>query len=327
MSLDITDPSGLLLSGSGPGPTDDMGMLVPTFDPQVFNYTLLMLPNAIDHFFLAATPSYFLTQVSFVLVAYAPSGAPLSIPAGKFTPLVAGTNSSALGLEAAWNYLYIVAVAQDGSKALTTITIQRLSVDATLANVTTTPPGQSGGLRPAFAAASGVTEYSLQFPSTQLSFIVSASLNFSFGDPRARVSWAQGPSDPLDESVYTGMTMSGSGSAGQTPTLQLVDGVQFVFLRVVAQDNTTTRTYNLSVTRASNDANLTSLAVYTLPEGTLPLQTLQPPPDPFDPAVRNYSMRVGNDCGSVQLNALTHYSLATLAYAMVFNYPSGAPAA
>ena len=288
----------------------EAAFFTPAFDSAVTNYTLLSLPNFVASFIFSATPSHFLTAISYALVPlYAVP--PQSIPAGSFTPLQPGVNSTSIPLAAAWNYLFIKSVAQDGTTQFTSVTLQRISVDATLALITTSPPGQNGGLNPPFDNAQ--FEYSLQFASTQASITVTALLNFTFGDPRALISFAQNPSDPLNFGTYSAVS-----SGTPTPSLTLVDGTQSVYIHVIAQDGLATQLYNLSIVRASNDANLSSLVVNTLTAPFVPFA-----PD-FQDGLFNYSMVVHNDCWTVSLNLVPHYPLATVYWAYRYNTPAAA---
>jgi hypothetical protein len=288
------------------------GVTLPGFDYTITSYQMLMLPHSVFSVFLEVDVHHYLSHVSYIVYRTLPSGAPGSIPAGSFTPLPNNVNSTDIFLVEGWTYVYLAVTAQDGSRMITTLAIQRTSADSTLSNLISTPIGQGGGFHPAFTYST--FEYKMQVAATQNTMTFTPTLNFTFGGNT--VTWAFNPGLPVDASVLA--TFTSIATNIPTPALTLADGFQYIYFYVTAQDGVTTSLYNVSINRASNDAKLFDLQVFP---STSPF-TFTPS---FIQTQDHYVMEVQQSCFTGIIQATVNYQLATLSYAIQYNIPSGTP--
>ncbi|HTK20459.1 MAG TPA: cadherin-like beta sandwich domain-containing protein, partial [Mucilaginibacter sp.] len=161
---------------------------------------------------------------------------------GNATVTVNGTTASSgspftvNGLAVGPNTVTVVVTAQDGVTQTTyTVTVTRLSNNATLSNLTISP----GTLTPAFA--SGTTVYTASVSNATTSIAVTPTTT----DGNATVT-------------VNGTTAS-SGSPFTVNGLAV--GPNTVTVVVTAQDGVTQTAYTIIVTRLSNDATLSNLAI------------------------------------------------------------------
>jgi len=152
--------------------------------------------------------------------------------------VISGTASPSIRLNVGPNTLTTVVTAEDGTTSLIyIITVTRApSNDATLSSLALS----SGTLNPAFS--SGTNNYTTSVTNTTTSITLSPTVN----DPNATVT------------VNGTVVSPGSASAG----IPLNIGTNIIITTVIAQNNLTTNTYTIAVTRPLlNDATLSSLAL------------------------------------------------------------------
>jgi gliding motility-associated-like protein len=158
------------------------------------------------------------------------------------TAVTSGTASGAITLNLGANVITIVATAQDGSTTQTyTLTVTKLSNDATLTSITTSP-----SIPLVAISGPGYKNYTGSVPNTTVSVQII----------------------PVTESASATVKVNGTtvatGAASQS--IPLIAGDNVINTVVTAQDGTTD-TYIITITRApSSDANLGNL---TISSGTL----------------------------------------------------------
>jgi len=159
------------------------------------------------------------------------------------TTVASGTPSGSIALAIGSNTITTVVTAQDGTTTKTyTITVTRLSTNAYLTNLKIN--NGSVPLNPSFIYTT--TSYTASVPNSTSS-----------------VKMLPGAADPNATIKVNGSTVA-SGTA--SPDIALSVGSNTVNTVVTAQDGTTTRTYTVTITRISSNANLSNLA---LSSGTL----------------------------------------------------------
>ena len=201
-----------------------VGSLTPAFLAGTLAYT-----DAVS----SATPSITLTATT------ADANATVTV-AGN--PVTSGSASLPITLNPGPNSIDVVVTAQDNTTIKTyTVTVTQaaaLSNNANLGNLTIS----SGSLVPAFAPAT------IGYTDSVSSATASVMLTPTTADANAKVTVAGNP------------VTSGSASL----PIALNPGPNAISVVVTAQDNTTIKTYTVTVTRAaalSNNANLSNLAV------------------------------------------------------------------
>src|SRR6185437_6433947 len=151
------------------------------------------------------------------------------------TVIKSGTASAALSLKVGTNTINTIVTAQNGTNTkLYIITVTRApSANASLASLSIS----GGTLSPAFA--SGTTNYT------------------------ATVGTASVTVTPTTSDATAKVTVNGTGvtSGAASGTIPLVVGSNTITTMVIAQDGTTTDMYTLTVTRLSNNANLSNLKI------------------------------------------------------------------
>ncbi|MBJ7427349.1 MAG: cadherin-like beta sandwich domain-containing protein, partial [Bacteroidia bacterium] len=149
---------------------------------------------------------------------------------GSYSSVTSGNASGSLSLNVGSNTIDVLVTAQDGTTTQTyTITVTRLSTDATLSALTLS----SGTLSPTFA--SGTASYTASVSNGTNSVTITPTRNQANATIQARVNGGS----------YSSVT---SGSASGSLSLNL--GSNTINILVTAQDGTTTQTYTITVTRA-----------------------------------------------------------------------------
>ncbi len=205
--------------------------------------TLVLSSGTLSPVFASATTSY----TASVPNATASLTVTPTVAAGTATVKVngvsvtSGSASASIALNIGANTFTTLVTAQDGTTTKTyTAVVTRISNNANLSGLVLS----SGALSPAFAAAT--TSYTAIVSNATASLTVTPTV----ADGTATV-------------MVNGISVtSGSASAG----IALNVGANTITTLVTAQDGTTTRTYTTVVTRISNNANLSALA---LSNGTL----------------------------------------------------------
>ena len=233
--------------------------------------------GALSPAFSSAQTSYSVqlasTVTSIQVTATTSSGAATMTVNGA--PTTSGNASSAIPLTLGVNSVGIVVTAEDGITTKTyTVTVIRGSIDATLSALTLS----TGTLSPAFS--SGTTAYTVTVGSGVASIQVTATTN----------------SGAATMTVNTVPTTSGAAAS-----VSLAVGNNPISIVVTAEDGVTTKTYNVTVTRPSNDATLSAL---TLSSGTLSPAFLS--------GTTAYAVTVGSAVTSVQVTATTNDGAATM---------------
>jgi len=188
--------------------------------------------------------------------------------------VTSGSASGAIALNVGSNNITVVVTAQDGTTKTYTVTVTRApSIVATLSNLVLS----SGTLSPTFA--SGTTSYTASVAN----------------------SVATGYTVTPTKSDSTATIVQYLGATGTTAfTGDLAVGANIIRTVVTAQDGTTTSTYTVTVTRLSNDATLSALA---LSSGTLS--------PTFDSATETYTASVGNSVSSITITPTVAQGSAT----------------
>ena len=141
-----------------------------------------------------------------------------------------GTASAPVNLSVGPNAIPVVVTAQDGTTTKTyTVTITRISADATLSGLVLTAGGTAVPLTPAFAA--GTLTYTATVPNDASTATVTPTRN------QANASIT------VDGTAVTSGTASGA--------IALAVGTTTIPVVVTAQDGTTTKAYSVTVTRAA----------------------------------------------------------------------------
>ncbi|BAU52148.1 Cadherin-like beta sandwich domain protein [Mucilaginibacter gotjawali] len=193
------------------------------------------------------------------------------------TAVSSGTASGGIPLSVGPNTVTTIVTAQDGVTTKTyTVTVTRmLPANANLSNLTIS----GGTLTPAFATAT--TSYTASVANAVTSMTVT---------PKA--------SDALATITVNGTAVSNNTASGAIP---LTVGTNVITTVVTAQNGTTTKSYTVTVTRFSNNANLANLQLST--------GTLNPV---FASGTTGYTASVPNSQASVTLTPTTSDATATI---------------
>ena len=204
-----------------------------------------------------------------------------------------GSASAGVPIAVGTNTITTTVTAQDGSTKTYTVTVTRaaaaLSTNAFLSNLTIS----NGTLTPVFAAGTFTYTASVSNATT------SVTLTPITSDPNATVT------------VNGTAVVSGSVSGA----IALSVGPNVITTIVTAQDGATTKTYTVTVTRLSDDADLSNLS--------LSAGTLSPV---FAAATTSYTATVSNITTSITVTPTTTDATATLTVngaAVTSGYPSG----
>ena len=195
-----------------------------------------------------------------------------------------GTDGQQVDLSVGANTVKVKVTAEDGTTTKTyTVTVTRLSNDATLSALALS----EGTLDPAFASAKDSYTASVIHSVAQITVTPTASA------AGATVAYLDGSDDALAD--------ADGGTDGQQ--VDLSTGANTIKVKVTAEDGTTTKTYTVTVTRLSNDATLSALA---LSAGTL---------DPvFGSATLTYTASVGNAVARITVTPTVNHAGAAVAY-------------
>jgi len=191
--------------------------------------------------------------------------------------VTSGNASGAISLNVGSNTINVVVTAQDGATTKTyTVTVTRAASSvATLSNLVLS----SGTLNPTFAI--GTTSYTASVAN----------------------SVATGYTVTATKSDSNATTVQYLGATGTTVfTGVLAVGPNVIRTVVTAQDGSTTSTYTVTVSRLSNDARLSALALNS--------GTLSPT---FDSGTATYTASVGNSVSSITITPTVTQANATTA--------------
>ena len=195
------------------------------------------------------------------------------------------TNTFEVDLAVADNVVKVRVTPEDAAvaKKTYTLTITRLSTDATLSGLSLS----QGTLTPAFAPAT------LAYTADVANAVDRLAVTPETNHPAASVAYFDGNDQPLTDLDTN------------TPDFDvaLVLGANVVKVRVTAQDGQTTRTYTATITRHSTDASLSTLS---LSEGTLT--------PAFAPATPAYTADVANAVSRVTVTPTTNHPNANFVY-------------
>ncbi|WP_171655132.1 beta strand repeat-containing protein [Paenibacillus foliorum] len=188
-----------------------------------------------------------------------------------YVPILSGASSNSLSLNVGPNIISVKVTAPDATtEQIYTLTVTReRSSNAGLSGLSLS----EGTLNPAFAT--GTVSYSSSVDNAVSSLIVKPIVSDSTGTIAVQVN--SGGFMPV---------VSGEASG----PLILSVGVNTVEVKVTAQDGTTTQSYTVTITRLSNNANLSELS---LSSGTLS--------PGFTEGTVSYSASVGNAVSSLTL--------------------------
>jgi gliding motility-associated-like protein len=179
--------------------------------------------------------------------------------------VTSGSASASIPLVNGANTISVVVTGNDGVTTNTyTVTVTRLSNNSNLANLAVTP----GTLTPMFAA--GTLNYSVLLSSTTQSVTVTPTA----ANPNATITVA-------------GVTVASGTSSASIP---IVLGPNNIGVEVTSQDGSKIRTYNITVIRQSNNANLSDLL--------LSAGALAPA---FSSATLSYTASVSNSVSTIKL--------------------------
>ena len=253
---------------------------------------LALSEGTLDPAFASAKDSYTasvihsVAQITVTLTASA-AGATVAYLDGSDDALAdadGSTDGQQVDLSTGANTIKVKVTAEDGTTTKTyTVTVTRLSNDATLSALALS----EGTLDPAFASAKDTYTASVIHSVAQITVTPTASA------AGATVAYLDGSDDALAD--------ADGGTDGQQ--VDLSTGANTIKVKVTAEDGTTTKTYTVTVTRLSNDATLSALA---LSEGTL---------DPaFASAKDSYTASVINSVAQITVTPTASAAGATVAY-------------
>ena len=197
-----------------------------------------------------------------------------------------GTDGQQVDLSTGANTIKVKVTAEDGTTKTYTVTVTRAATagtDATLSALALS----AGTLDPVFGSAT--LTYTASVGNAVARITVTPTVNHA----GAAVAYLDGSDDALAD--------ADGGTDGQQVDLSV--GANTVKVKVTAEDGTTTKTYTVTVTRLSNDATLSALA---LSEGTL---------DPaFASAKDSYTASVIHSVAQITVTPTASAAGATVAY-------------
>ena len=295
--FDASSSTGTFLIGSGTGDTNPDLMILGgytdenTITPTATNADLSALSlssGSLSPTFAAATTSYTATVASGTSsITITPTKADANalievrVNGGSYASVTSGSVSSALNLNVGNNTIEVKVTAQDGTTIKTyTVTAIRPSTNADLSALTLS----SGTLNPVFAAAT--TSYTATVAGGTSSITVTPTR----ANDNAKIEVS------VNSSSYTEVS---SGSASSSQSLNV--GSNTVDVRVTAQDGTTIKTYTVTVTRPSTNADLSAL---TISSGTLTPS--------FAAATTSYTDTVANNVASITVTPIKAEVNATI---------------
>ena len=197
-----------------------------------------------------------------------------------------GTDGHQVDLSTGANTIKVKVTAEDGTTKTYTVTVTRAATagtDATLSALALS----AGTLDPVFGSAT--LTYTASVGNAVARITVTPTVNRA----GAAVAYLDGGDDALAD--------ADTSADGQQVDLSV--GANTVKVKVTAEDGTTTKTYTVTVTRLSNDATLSALA---LSEGTL---------DPaFASAKDSYTASVIHSVAQITVTPTASAAGATVAY-------------
>ena len=256
--------------------------------------TLTVSPGTLDPAFDAATTSYRVsvgsdvTRVS-ITVTTNDAKATLKYLDATDTELTdadtASTDSFEVDVVTGDNVIKMKVTAENGSTTETySVTVRRLSADATLSALTVTP----GTLTPAFASAT--TSYAVGYAASVSRVTVTPTTTHA----GASVEYLDATDSVLTDAETT---------STDTFEVDLGSADTVIKIKVTAEDGTTTRIYTLTVEGPSDEASLSNL---TLNPGTLS--------PAFTSGTTSYSANVGTETTRTTVTPTTTHDAATVEY-------------
>ena len=230
-------------------------------------------------------------------------GATVTVGKQGTTPatVASGSPSGAIALAVGANVIEVVVTAEDGTTTqTTTVTITRHAAqptDATLFGLTATSSTSAAGTFSALnigTYASGTTSYRATVPNSH----THAKLTPEASNPSATVKVGKGAS----------LTAVTSGSASQA--IPLVLGSNAIKVEVTAADGTTKRTYTVTITRPSANANLSGLTATAATSASGPFTSLNI--GTFSATGTAYTATVAHSVTHVKLTPTVTHSNATV---------------
>jgi gliding motility-associated-like protein len=162
----------------------------------------------------------------------------VAVNGGTAAVVASGTASASLPLNVGANIIRTVVIAQDGLATKTyTITVGRGSSNASLSTIALTPYSSLTNT----GTVGSTTTYTTSVSNATASVKVTATT-----------------SDPTATIKVNGVTVTSGTASGN---IALVVGPNVINTAVTAQDGVTTRTYSITVTRISNNASLSTIAL------------------------------------------------------------------
>ena len=231
------------------------------------------------------------------------SGATVTVGKQGTTPatVASGSPSGAIALAVGANVIEVVVTAEDGTTTqTTTVTITRHAAqptDATLFGLTATSSTSAAGTFTSLnigTYASGTTSYRATVPNSH----THAKLTPTVSNPSATVKVGKGAS----------LTAVTSGSA--SPAIPLVLGSNAIKVEVTAADGTTKRTYTVTITRPSANANLSGLTATAATSASGPFTSLNI--GTFSATGTAYTATVAHSVTHVKLTPTVTHSNATV---------------
>jgi hypothetical protein len=250
--------------------TINFGTLTPSFSPTIYSYTASVANNVS---FVTVTPTAFSDNATITV---------------NGTQVTSGQPSGNISLSVGSNTISVEVTAQETPKQTYTITVTRLSNDATLSNLTIS----SGTLAPSFV--SGTLSYTASVANSVTSVTVTPTVH----EAHATVT------------VNSNSVTSGLPSGN----INLNIGITTITVEVTAQD-TTKQSYIINVTRVSNDATLSNLIISS--------GTLTPS---FASGTLTYTASVANSVASVTVTPTVteaHASVTVNSTPVTSGSPSG----
>lgn len=295
--FDASSSTGTFLIGSGTGDTvpdliitggyTDENTITPTATNADLS-ALSLSSGSLLPTFAAATTSYTATVASGTSsITITPTKANVNatievrVNSGSYASVSSGSASSDLNLNIGNNTVEVKVTAQDGTTIKTyTVTVIRPSTNADLSALTIS----TGTLAPTFSAAT--TAYTATVGSGTSTITVTPTR----ANDKAKIEVR------INSSSYTEVS---SGSASSSLSLNV--GSNTVDIRVTAQDGTTIKTYTVTVTRPSNNVDLSAL---TISSGTISPS--------FTASTTTYTASVANNVSSITVTATKAETSASL---------------
>ena len=259
------------------------GMLSPSFDPDVTDYTA-SAANAASRITVTAARSDSAADIDY-----------LDGDGDELTDLDPGTDGHQVDLVVGENVIQVKLTAEDGTTTKTyKVTVTRaagVSTDATLSALTLS----KGTLSPAFS--SDVIDYAASVGDSVSRITVTAARS----DSAAELDYLDGDGDELAD--------LDTGTDGHQ--VDLVVGANTIKVKVTAGDATTTKTYTVTVTRAAQSDTDATLSAIALADDNGAAIALSPS---FASNVIDYRASVPLSVGEITITVATRDSAATVQF-------------